>query len=69
MDLFTSALFYKKVIFPDYRCGSRFAWSQLFYYTTVPKRQTVLRAAIYGDMGTVNAQVWRITVYFVKGLN
>ncbi|XP_026332563.1 acid phosphatase type 7-like isoform X2 [Hyposmocoma kahamanoa] len=40
----------------DYRCGSRFAWSKLFYYTTFPERQAVLRAAIYGDMGVDNAQ-------------
>ncbi|XP_026332479.1 acid phosphatase type 7-like [Hyposmocoma kahamanoa] len=38
-----------------YRCGSRFAWSELFYFTTPPEEESVLRAVIYGDMGVENA--------------
>ncbi|XP_026332478.1 acid phosphatase type 7-like isoform X2 [Hyposmocoma kahamanoa] len=38
-----------------YRCGSRFAWSELFSFTTQPEGESVLRVAIYGDMGVENA--------------
>lgn len=44
----------------EYRCGSRFAWSELFSFTTQPEGESVLRVAIYGDMGVENAHVWII---------
>ncbi|XP_026331992.1 acid phosphatase type 7-like [Hyposmocoma kahamanoa] len=40
----------------NYRCGSRYAWSDQFHYTTVPKIKKKLSGAIYGDMGVENAQ-------------
>ncbi|XP_049875413.1 acid phosphatase type 7 isoform X6 [Pectinophora gossypiella] len=60
----TNVEFVHRVTLPDlkfdtryvYHCGSKYAWSERFSFKTPPSGENwVVRAAIFGDMGTDNA--------------
>ena len=41
----------------DYHCGSELGWSDLFYFTNRrTDAQWAPKIAVFGDLGTVNAQ-------------